>query len=129
LHFEFFTTKGSRMAESKTLSLIEHLTKLRKRLIVIVVAVVFGMGLAWNFSGAILDFVQQPLTGHTYLTGIKKQVYLQVKERAPALAGESGLTILSRLLEHLLNRAKIRAAKQPWQLEPPGPNQGAGGSS
>ncbi|OGU09807.1 MAG: twin arginine-targeting protein translocase TatC [Geobacteraceae bacterium GWC2_58_44] len=73
------------MAGSKTLPLIEHLTELRKRLIVIVVAVVIGMGVAWNFSGTILDFVQRPLTGHTYLTGIKKQVYLQVKERAPAL--------------------------------------------
>ena len=73
------------MAESKTLPIIEHLAELRKRLIVIVVAVVIGMGVAWNFSGTILDFVQRPLTGHTYLTGIKKQVYLQVKERAPAL--------------------------------------------
>jgi len=73
------------MAESKKLPLIEHLTELRKRLIIMVVAVVIGMGVAWNFSGIILDFVQRPLTGHTYLTGIKKQVYLQVKERAPAL--------------------------------------------
>lgn len=73
------------MAESKRQSLIEHLTELRKRLVIVVLAVVIGMGVAWNFSGAILDFVERPLTGQTYLTGIKKQVYLQVKERAPAL--------------------------------------------
>ena len=73
------------MTESKTIPFIEHLTELRKRLIIIVVAVVIGMGVAWNFSGPILDFVQRPLTGQNYLTEIKKRVYVQVKQRAPAL--------------------------------------------
>jgi sec-independent protein translocase protein TatC len=93
------------MAGSKTQSLIEHLTELRKRLIVIVVAVVLGMGVAWNFSGAILDFVQGPLTGQTYLTGIKKQVYLQVKERAPALYAQFKLEkeLSATPKKHLLN--------------------------
>jgi len=73
------------MAEEKVLPFIEHLVELRKRLVIIVIAVVIGMGVAWNFSNAILDFVEKPLTGQTYLTEIKKRVYLQVKERAPAL--------------------------------------------
>ena len=73
------------MTESKTIPFIEHLTELRKRLIIIVVAVVIGMGVAWNFSGPILNFVQRPLTGQNYLTEIKKRVYVQVKQRAPAL--------------------------------------------
>lgn len=75
------------MAEEKekVIPFIEHLVELRKRLVIIVVAVVIGMGVAWNFSNAILDFVERPLTGQTYLTEIKKKVYLQVKERAPAL--------------------------------------------
>lgn len=73
------------MTEEKVLPFIEHLVELRKRLIIIVVAVVIGMGVAWNFSNIILDFVEKPLTGKTYLTEIKKRVYLQVKERAPAL--------------------------------------------
>ena len=73
------------MDEKKILPWIDHLTELRKRLIVIVAAVVIGMGVAWNFSGAILDFIERPLAGHTYLTEMKKEVYLQVKERAPAL--------------------------------------------
>ncbi len=73
------------MTEGKTIPFIEHLTELRKRLIIIVVAVVIGMGVAWNFSGPILDFVQRPLTGQNYLTEIKKRVYVQVKQRAPAL--------------------------------------------
>jgi sec-independent protein translocase protein TatC len=59
--------------------------ELRKRLMVIVFAVVIGMGIAWNFSTAILDFVEKPLTGKTYLTEIKKVVYAKVKERAPSL--------------------------------------------
>lgn len=40
------------MAESKKLPLIEHLTELRKRLIIIVVAVVIGMGVAWTFPAS-----------------------------------------------------------------------------
>lgn len=73
------------MTEERVAPFIEHLVELRKRLMIIVVAVVIGMGVAWNFSNAILDFVEKPLTGKTYLTEIKKRVYTQVKERAPSL--------------------------------------------
>ena len=73
------------MAEEKVLPFIEHLVELRKRLVIIVIAVVIGMGVSWNFSTDILNFVEKPLTGKTYLTEIKNRVYLQVKERAPAL--------------------------------------------
>ncbi|GFE61679.1 twin-arginine translocase subunit TatC [Geobacter sp. AOG2] len=73
------------MNEEKVAPFIEHLVELRKRLVIIVVAVVIGMGVAWNFSGPVLNFVEKPLTGKTYLTEIKKQIYAQVKERAPAL--------------------------------------------
>jgi sec-independent protein translocase protein TatC len=73
------------MTEEKVAPFIEHLVELRKRLMVIVIAVVIGMGVAWNFSNAILDFVERPLTGKTYLTEIKKRVYTQVKESAPSL--------------------------------------------
>ena len=72
------------MADEKYLSLIEHLVELRRRLIVIVIAIVIGMGVAWNFSGPVLSFIERPLTGQTYLTEIKKSVYLKVKERFPS---------------------------------------------
>lgn len=73
------------MSEEKVAPFIEHLVELRKRLVIIVVAVVIGMGVAWNYSSAVLTFVEKPLTGKTYLTEIKKRVYARVKERAPAL--------------------------------------------
>jgi sec-independent protein translocase protein TatC len=73
------------MSEEKVIPFIEHLVELRKRLVVIVIAVVVGMGVAWNFSNDLLRFIEKPLTGVTYLTGIKKTVYAKVKERAPAL--------------------------------------------
>lgn len=73
------------MREEKVASFIDHLVELRKRLIIIVVAVVVGMGIAWNFSGGVLQFIEKPLTGQTYLTEIKKKAYLEVKDRAPAL--------------------------------------------
>ncbi len=73
------------MSEEKVLPFIEHLVELRKRLVIIVIAVVIGMGVAWNFSNDILAFVEKPLTGKTYLTDIKNKAYLKVKEVFPAL--------------------------------------------
>lgn len=73
------------MSEEKVIPFIEHLVELRKRLVVIVIAVVIGMGVAWNFSNDLLRFIEKPLSGATYLTEIKKTVYAKVKERAPAL--------------------------------------------
>lgn len=73
------------MTQEKVLPFIEHLVELRKRLIVIVIAVVIGMGVAWNFSGNILSFIEKPISGKTYLTEIKKSVYAEVNARFPAL--------------------------------------------
>ena len=73
------------MAQEKYLPFIEHLVELRKRLIVIVVAVVVGMGIAWNYSNDALTFIEKPITGKTYLSEIKKSVYAEVKQRYPAL--------------------------------------------
>ena len=73
------------MSEEKVVPFIEHLVELRKRLIIIVVAVVVGMGVAWNYSNDLMKFVEKPLTGKTYLTDIKKDVYLKVKELAPSM--------------------------------------------
>ncbi|MFZ2950266.1 MAG: twin-arginine translocase subunit TatC, partial [Desulfuromonadaceae bacterium] len=73
------------MSEEKVIPFIEHLVELRKRLVVIVIAVVVGMGVAWNFSSDLLRFIEKPLTGKTYLTDIKKDVYLKVKALAPSM--------------------------------------------
>lgn len=73
------------MSQEKILPFIEHLVELRKRLIVIVIAVIFGMGVAWNFSNDVLSFIEKPITGKTYLTEIKKAVYAEVKARFPSL--------------------------------------------
>ncbi len=72
------------MAEEQVLPFIDHLVELRKRLIVAIVAIVIGMGVMWNFSPALLDFVEKPLTGETYLSDVKKQAYEQVKVRFPS---------------------------------------------
>jgi sec-independent protein translocase protein TatC len=73
------------MSEEKTIPFMEHLVELRARLIVIVIAVIIGMGIAWNYSGDLLKFIEKPLTGKTYLTEIKKDVYLKVKQLAPSM--------------------------------------------
>jgi sec-independent protein translocase protein TatC len=73
------------MTDEKVLPFIEHLAELRKRLIVCVAAIVVGMAISWNFSTALLIFVEKPLTGQTYLTDIKKKVNEKIKERYPAV--------------------------------------------
>lgn len=71
------------MVQEKVLPFMEHLVELRKRLIICVIAIVIGMGVAWNFSNDLLKFVEQPLTGKTYLTDIKNSLYEEVKARYP----------------------------------------------
>ncbi|MDO9067517.1 MAG: twin-arginine translocase subunit TatC [Deltaproteobacteria bacterium] len=79
------------MSEEKVVPFIEHLVELRKRLVIIVIAVVVGMGVAWNFSNDILVFMEKPLTGKTYLTEMKKKVYTAIKERYPAVYSRAKL--------------------------------------
>jgi sec-independent protein translocase protein TatC len=69
--------------EIKTMPLMEHLNELRVRLLRCIIAVIIGMGVAWNFSGEMLSFVERPLTGHTYLLELKGKVYEEVKRRFP----------------------------------------------
>jgi sec-independent protein translocase protein TatC len=71
------------MAEERVLPFMEHLVELRKRLIICTIAIVIGMGVAWNFSNDILSFVQRPLTGKSYLNDVKKQLLGEVRERYP----------------------------------------------
>ncbi len=79
------------MSEERVIPFIEHLVELRKRLVIIVIAVVVGMGFAWNLSDDILVFMEKPLTGKTYLTEMKKKVYTAVKERYPAIYNRAKL--------------------------------------
>ena len=72
------------MTQEKVLPFMEHLVELRKRLIVCVIAIVIGMGVSWNFSNDLLKFVEQPLTGKTYLTDVKNSIYDMLKKRYPA---------------------------------------------
>lgn len=71
--------------EEKVLPFLDHLVELRKRLIVIVIAIVIGMGVSWNIADAVLNFIERPLTGETYLTEVKRKIYGEVKLRYPAL--------------------------------------------
>jgi sec-independent protein translocase protein TatC len=73
------------MNNEKILPFLEHLTELRKRLIIIIIGVVIGMGIAWNLSDRILVFIEKPLTGDTYLSELKTRAYQEMKKRYPAI--------------------------------------------
>lgn len=87
------------MADEKILPLVEHLVELRKRLIIIIVAVVIGMGIAWNVSEDLLSFIERPLTGKTYLSDLKVRVYGEMKRRYPAAYERYGLEKEARIPE------------------------------
>jgi sec-independent protein translocase protein TatC len=73
------------MSDPKVMSLIDHLTELRTRLLRCLFALFIGMGVAWHFSPALLSFVERPLSGHTYLNEVKAAVYEAVKQRYPSI--------------------------------------------
>jgi sec-independent protein translocase protein TatC len=100
------------MAQEKYLPFIEHLVELRKRLIVIVVAVVIGMGVAWNFSNDVLSFIEKPISGKTYLSEIKKSVYAEVKQRFPAIYTRY------KLDQEMISSVKERRLNYSAPLEP-----------
>lgn len=74
------------MTQEKILPFVEHLVELRKRLIVIILAIVIGMGFAWNVADDLLAYIEKPLTGHTYLTEVKSRVYAAVRDHYPEMA-------------------------------------------
>jgi len=90
-------------AAPKVLPFIEHLVELRKRLIIVVVAVVIGMGFAWNLADEMLVFMEKPLTGTTYLDAAKQKGYRYLKERFPAIYNRANL-------EQELNKPKKQHA-------------------
>jgi sec-independent protein translocase protein TatC len=69
--------------EKKVMSLIEHLTELRTRLLTCIFALIIGSGVGWIYAGDLLNFIERPLSGHTYLTELKKNIYGTVKQRLP----------------------------------------------
>ena len=77
---------GSVKAENdKQLPFLEHLAELRRRLFRCIIALLLGMGVAWNFSTDLLTFIERPLTGQTYLSQVKDRVYGALRQRYPTL--------------------------------------------
>jgi sec-independent protein translocase protein TatC len=71
--------------DERRMSIVDHLTELRKRLLWIIFALFLGMGVAWHYADGFLAFVERPLTGDTYLVAVKAQVYAAMKSRFPAV--------------------------------------------
>lgn len=100
------------MNYGKVQTLIEFLTILRRKLIVIVIALVIGMGISWSFSTELLRFVEKPLTGNTFMTDLKAAAYRMVRERFPALNDHY------RLDKELISTVKDRQLNYSTPLEP-----------
>ena len=65
-------------SELHKMSFLEHLEELRKRLVVVAVALAVGFGICWHFSEAIFALLQRPLT--QFLPPGEKLVYTRLTE-------------------------------------------------
>jgi len=102
--------------DEKVLPFLGHLAELRKRLIVCVTAIIIGMGVSWNFSNALLKFIEKPLTGQTYLTEIKKLVYEKVKERYPVVYSHYKLD-KEQVVDNTDRRLNYSAPLEPFFIQ------------
>jgi sec-independent protein translocase protein TatC len=71
------------MTNENALPVMKHLVELRKRLIIVFVAVIVGMGIAWNLSAGMLKFIEKPLTGQTSLAELKTIIFNEVEKKYP----------------------------------------------
>lgn len=94
--------------QSKVLPFIEHLVELRRRLIIIVIAVFIGMGVSWNLTDEILVYIEKPLTGITYIDAAKLELYRYIGEKYPALYKRAELdkVVNKPQKKHALNYTK-----------------------
>lgn len=94
--------------DSKVLPFIEHLVELRRRLIIIVIAVFIGMGATWNLTGAMLESIQKPLTSTTYVDEAKLALYRYIGEKYPKLykSAELDKEVNKPRKQHALNYTK-----------------------
>lgn len=84
----------------------------RKQLVVTAITVTIGMGAAWNFAPDLLTLLEKPLTGSTYLTDMKKTVYLKVREKYPSLYSRLALD------KDPVSTPKVRQLNYSTPLEP-----------
>ncbi len=93
---------------SKVLPFIEHLVELRRRLIIIVIAVFIGMGVSWNLADEILVYMEKPLTGITYIDAAKQQIYRYMQTNYPAIYKRADLEkeLNKPRKQHALNYTK-----------------------
>lgn len=73
------------MDNEKRLSFMDHLVELRRRLVYSIIAIMIGMCFGWFLVNPILNMIQKPLSGHTYLSELKEDVYSYTKQEFPAM--------------------------------------------
>lgn len=94
--------------DKKILSIVGHLTELRRRLIIIVIAVLIGMGISWGLANSILIYIEKPLTSVTYIDATKLKVYRYLQQNYPAIyrMGDMEKELNQPKKQHALNYTK-----------------------
>ncbi|MGQ9921298.1 MAG: twin-arginine translocase subunit TatC [Desulfobacca sp.] len=67
---------------------LDHLQELRKRLIISLIALFIGMGLAWTFAMSALTIIQRPLTQPSLMKRLHYQLVTRLGESFPQLAAK-----------------------------------------
>lgn len=67
---------------------LDHLQELRKRLIISLIALFIGMGLAWTFALTALTVIQRPLTQPSLMKRLQYEVASRISQTFPQLAAK-----------------------------------------
>lgn len=94
---------------------LEHLQELRQRLIISLIALFIGMGLAWTFALSALTVIQRPLTQPSPVKQLQYKVATKLSQSFPQLADK--LAMEPPTVDNVNRRLNYMAPLEPFFVQ------------
>ncbi len=94
---------------------LEHLQELRQRLIISLIALFIGMGLAWTFAFSALTVIQRPLTQPSPIKQLQYKVVTKLSQSFPQLADK--LAMEPPTVDNTSRRLNYMAPLEPFFVQ------------
>ncbi len=94
---------------------LDHLQELRKRLIISLIALFIGMGLAWTFAMSALTVIQRPLTQPSLMKRLQYDLATRLGERFPQLAAK--IQVEPPMVDTTSRRLNYMAPLEPFFVQ------------